>query len=323
MSNKLKYYFDSDTLKYHPIKNGKWYKIKKTATFLLASFLFGLLSVVVIDQFVETPKEKILKRELSNLKLNYDILNRKMAQAEEVLKGIQDRDDKLYRVYFEAEPIPDDVRNSGFGGINRYKKLEGYKNSDLVIESSKKLDILTKRLYTQSKSLDEIVALAENKKDLFLHIPAIQPVANKNLKRMASGYGYRMHPILKYRKFHAGMDFAAKIGTPVYATGDGVVVKRSSTGGYGNHLVIDHGYGYETLYGHMSKFNVKKGQKVKRGEIIGFVGNTGLSSGPHLHYEVHKNKKVVNPVNYYYNDLTSDEYDILLKMSQVENQSMD
>jgi murein DD-endopeptidase MepM/ murein hydrolase activator NlpD len=321
--SKLKYYFDSTTLKYHPIKVDRWYRIKRTGRFLLASLLFGGLSLIFLNQFVESPKEKILKRELSNMQLNYDILNRKINQAEEVLQSIQERDDKLYRVYFEAEPISNAVRNSGFGGINRYKKLEGYNNSDLVIESSKKLDILSKKLYTQSKSLDEIVKLAENKEELFLHIPAIQPVANENLKRMASGYGYRMHPILKYRKFHAGMDFSAKVGTPIYATGDGVVTKVLSTGGYGKHIVIDHGYGYETLYGHMSAFNVKKGQKVKRGEVIGYVGSTGLSSGPHLHYEVHKNKKVMNPVNYYYNDLTADEYDILLKMSQEENQSMD
>ncbi len=321
--SKQKYYFDSETLHYHPIKIGKWDRVKNTGRFLLASLLFGGLSLIIVSQFIESPKEKFLKRELSNLKFNYDLLNRKIVQAENVLQGIQERDDKLYRVYFEAEPIPSAVRNSGFGGVNRYKNLEGYKNSDLVVESTKKLDILSKQLYTQSKSLDEIVKLAENKEDFLLHIPAIQPVANENLKRMASGYGYRWHPILKYRKFHTGMDFSAKVGTPIYATGDGVVKKVLTTGGYGKHIVIDHGFGYETLYGHMSGFTVKKGQKVKRGEVIGYVGNTGLSTGPHLHYEVHKNKKVVNPVNYYYNDLTADEYDILLKMSQQENQSMD
>jgi len=321
--SKQKYHFDSTTLKYKPIEVDRWSRVKKTGSFLLASLLFGGLSLIIVSQFLESPKEKILNRELSNMKLNYDILNRKISQAEDVLKGIQDRDDKLYRVYFEAEAIPDAIRNSGFGGVNRYKKLEGFDNSNLVIESSRKLDILSKQLYTQSKSLDDIVALAENKEKLFIHIPAIQPVANENLKRMASGYGWRMHPILKYRKFHSGMDFSAKVGTPIYATGDGVVIKVLTTGGYGKHIVIDHGFGYETLYGHMSKFNVKRRQKVKRGEIIGYVGSTGLSSGPHLHYEVHKNKKVMNPVNYYYNDLTAEEYDILLRMSQEVNQSMD
>lgn len=320
---KDKYHFNAKTLTYEKIERSVQEKIKKTSIFLMSSLLFGWLSVVFTSYFVETPKEKILNRELLNMKLNYELLNKKIEQAQVVLSGIQDRDNKLYRVYFEANPIPDDIRKSGFGGINRYKKLEGYNNSDLIIESSKKVDIISKQLYTQSKSLDEIVLLAKNKEKLFLHTPAIQPVANKDLKRMASGYGYRWHPILKYRKFHAGMDFSAKIGTPIYATGDGEVKKVITSGGYGKHIVIKHGFGYETLYGHMSKFNVKVGQKVKRGEVIGFVGNTGLSSGPHLHYEVHKNRKVMNPVNFYYNDLTPEEYEILLKMSQQENQSMD
>jgi murein DD-endopeptidase MepM/ murein hydrolase activator NlpD len=193
----------------------------------------------------------------------------------------------------------------------------------LVIQNSKKLDILLKQIYTQSKSLDEIVDLAKNKENLFLHIPAIQPVANTDLKRMASGYGYRYHPILKYRKFHAGMDFSAKVGTPIYATGDGKVIKVIRSSSYGKYIVIDHGFGYETLYAHLNEFKVKKGDKVKRGEIIGLVGNTGMSSGPHLHYEVHKNGKVVNPVNFYHNDLTPEQYERLLKMSMVENQAMD
>ena len=321
--SKVKYYFDTIDLRYYPIKETKWDRLRKTLTFLVASLMFGGLSVIVLGQFIESPKEKSLNRELSNIRLNYDLLNRKINQAETVLKGIQERDNNLYRVYFEADEIPDDIRSSGFGGINRYSKLEGYKNSELIIESSKNIDILSKKLYIQSKSLDEIVLLAKGKAKLLLHIPAIQPVSNKDLKRMASGYGYRWHPILKYRKFHSGMDFSAKIGTPIYATGDGVVKSVKKSGGYGRHIVINHGYGYETLFAHMNKYYVKRGQKVKRGEVIGEVGNTGLSTGPHLHYEVHKNGKVMNPVNFYYNDLTAEEYDILLRMSQEENQSMD
>lgn len=321
--SKVKYYYDPDTLSYKKIEKSKWDRVKNTSKFLFASLLFGVLSVVTINQFVESPKEKHLQRELNNMKINYDLMSRKMDQAETVLSGIQQRDDKLYRVYFEAEPIPDAIRKSGFGGVNRYNNLEGFDNSSLVVRNAKKLDVLTKQIYTQSKSLDEIVALAKDKEELFIRIPAIQPVSNKDLNRMASGYGYRMHPILKYKKFHAGMDFSAAIGTPIYATGDGVVKKVVTSSGYGKHVVIEHGFGYETLYGHMSEFNVKRKQKVKRGEIIGYVGNTGLSSGPHLHYEVHKNGKVLNPVNFYHNDLSAEEYDRLLKMSQVENQSMD
>ncbi|MCK5781450.1 MAG: M23 family metallopeptidase [Flavobacteriales bacterium] len=321
--SKVTYYYDQNTLSYKKIKKSKWRRVKKTGVFLLASLLFGGLSLIFLGQFVESPNEKYLGRELANMQLNYDLLSRKFDQTESVLNDIQERDDKLYRVYFEADPIPSAQRVAGFGGVNRYKKLEGYDNSDLIIESSRKLDILNKQIYIQSKSLDEIVELAMNKEKLFEHIPAIQPVANKDLKRMASGYGWRWHPILKYRKFHAGMDFSAKIGTPIYATGDGVVKKAVSGGGYGRHVVIDHGFGYETLYGHMNKYLVKRKQKVKRGEIIGYVGNSGLSSGPHLHYEVHKNGKVMNPINFYHNDLTAEEYELLLKMSQQENQSMD
>ncbi|MEN8137578.1 MAG: M23 family metallopeptidase [Bacteroidota bacterium] len=321
--SKVKYYYDPHSLSYQKIKKSKWDQVINTGVFLLASLLFGGLSLLFIGQFIESPNEKYLKRELDNMQLNYDLLGRKIDQAESVLHGIQERDDKLYRVYFEADPIPKEQRVAGFGGINRYKRLEGYENSDLVIESSKKLDILNKQLYIQSKSLDEIVDLAKEKEKMFVHIPAIQPVANKDLNRMASGYGYRWHPILKYRKFHSGMDFSAKIGTPIYATGDGVVKKAISGGGYGKYVVIDHGYGYETLYGHMNKYIVKRRQKVKRGEVIGYVGNTGLSSGPHLHYEVHKNGKKLNPVNFYHNDLTPEEYGRLLIMSQQENQSMD
>jgi murein DD-endopeptidase MepM/ murein hydrolase activator NlpD len=318
-----KFYFDYKTLSYKRIKLSLWDRIRKTLVFLLSSSIFSLLILFGINEYFDSPKEKSLKRELNNLKLNYELLNRKMTQAENVLAGIQERDNKLYRVYFETEPISEEVRKSGFGGINRYKDLEGYQNSELVIQNSKKLDILLKQIYTQSKSLDEIVDLAKNKENLFLHIPAIQPVANTDLKRMASGYGYRYHPILKYRKFHAGMDFSAKVGTPIYATGDGKVIKVIRSSSYGKYIVIDHGFGYETLYAHLNEFKVKKGDKVKRGEIIGLVGNTGMSSGPHLHYEVHKNGKVVNPVNFYHNDLTPEQYERLLKMSMVENQAMD
>ena len=321
--SKVKYHFNPKTLSYSKIENSVWIRLKKTGIFLLTALLFGGVSLVFLGQFVESPKEKLLKRELDNLKINYELLDRKISQAEEVLYEIQERDDKLYRVYFEAEPIPNAIRKSGFGGVNRYKHLEGFDNSLLVISNSKRLDVLSKQIYTQSKSLDEIVELAKNKNEMFLHIPAIQPVANKDLNRMASGFGYRLHPILKYRKFHAGMDFSAKTGTPIMATGDAVVKKVLRTGGYGKHVVLDHGFGYETLYGHMNKYIVKRGQKVKRGEVIGYVGSTGLSSGPHLHYEVHKNGKVMNPVNFYYNDLTPAEYAKLLKMSQEENQSMD
>jgi murein DD-endopeptidase MepM/ murein hydrolase activator NlpD len=280
--------------------------------------------LLIFYQFFDSPKEKKLKLEIQNLTSQYEVIDKNMKQVEIVLDEIQDRDDNIYRVIFEADPIPTSIRKQGFGGVNRYEKLLGLSNSQLMINTSKKIDQLTKQLYLQSKSFDEVIDLAKNKSNMLASIPAIQPVANKDLKRMASGYGYRIHPIYKTRKMHYGMDFSAKTGTEIYSTGDGVVskVKRSKRG-YGNYVKINHGFGYETLYAHMSKYIVKKGQKIKRGEIIGFVGNSGISTAPHLHYEVRKDNKKINPVNFYYNDLSPEEYEKMLEISLQSNQSLD
>ena len=241
-----------------------------------------------------------------------------------VLDDVQNRDDNIYRVIFEADPIPKSIRKAGYGGVNRYENLKGFNNSDLITNTSEKVDQISKQLYIQSKSFDDIIELAKNKTDMLAALPAIQPVSNKNLSRMASGYGYRIHPIYKTRKMHSGMDFSAKTGTPIYATGDGKISKvRRSRRGYGNHVVIDHGYGYKTLYAHMKKYAVKKGQKVKRGEVIGYVGSTGTSVAPHLHYEVHKDGRKINPVNFYFNDLNPEEYEKMLEISSQNNQSFD
>jgi len=241
-----------------------------------------------------------------------------------VLSNIEERDNAIYRIYFESSPISEDKRKAGFGGVNRYKKYDGYDYSDLIKESNRNVDILQKRIIVQSKSLDEITKLALEKEKFLQAIPAIQPVSNKDLSRMASGFGNRIHPIYKTKKFHAGMDFSAKTGTPIYATGDGEISKvKRSRKGYGNHVVINHGFGYKTLYAHMSKYIVKKRQKVKRGDIIGYVGNTGTSVAPHLHYEVHKDGKKINPVNFYYNDLTPEQFEKMLLISSQSNQSFD
>jgi len=275
-------------------------------------------------QFFDSPKEKRLKDEIYNLTSQYYVINNNMKQIEVVLDDIQQRDDNIYRTIFEADPIPNSIRKQGFGGVNRYKKFEGYSNSKIIINTTRKIDQLTKQLYLQSKSFDEIINLAKNKSEMLASIPAIQPVSNKNLSRMASGYGYRIHPIYKTRKLHTGMDFSTKTGTEIYATGDGVISKvRRSKRGYGNHVKINHGFGYETLYAHMSKYIVKRGQKVKRGEVIGYVGSTGTSVAPHLHYEVHKDKRRINPVNFYYNDLNPEEYEKMIEISSQSNQSFD
>jgi murein DD-endopeptidase MepM/ murein hydrolase activator NlpD len=323
---KVKYYYDAENLAYRVINPKKGKKIGYALLFLSASALFGFLCFVALlnTPFFETPKDKLLVREIDNMKMRYEILNRKMDQVNEVLANVEERDNNLYRVYFNTSPIPDEQRKAGFGGVNRYKEMEGYDNSELVINTSKRLDILSKELIIQSRSLDEIAKLAKDKEKLLAAIPAIQPVKNEDLKQVASGFGYRSDPFTKIRKFHAGMDFSAKTGTAIYATGDGVVtIADNNSSGYGNHIVIRHGYGYETLYGHLSKYKARPGQKVKRGDVIGYVGSTGRSEAPHLHYEVHKNGEVVNPLNFYYGNISAKEYILISKLANQENQSLD
>lgn len=324
--SKVKYYYDSETGSYRKIERRKRRRFGIVLLSILGSFLAGFILLVIylnIPQ-IETPQEKALKRELHNMELQYGLLNKKMDQIQNVLANVEDRDNNIYRVYFEANPIPEEQRKAGFGGINRYKDLEGFDNSKLIIQTSKRMDILSKQLVVQSKSLDEIAALAKEKESLLAAIPAIQPVKNENLNRIASGYGWRTDPFTKVRKFHKGMDFSAPRGTPVYATGDGMVARADNRStGYGNHIRIEHDYGYTTLYGHLSKYNVRRGQRVKRGDIIGYVGSTGRSQGPHLHYEIFKDNKRINPINFYYGHLSPAEFDKVLEKAQQENQSLD
>jgi len=323
---KVKYYYDSENLAYRKIITKTRKKIGVVLLFLVASALFGFLSVVFLlnTPYFETPKNRLQAREIENLKLRYDILNKKMDQVEDVVDNIEDRDNNLYRVYFNASPIPNEERKAGFKGAHRYKELEGFDNSQLVIYTTKRVEILQKALAIQSKSLDDILKMAKSKDKLLAAIPAIQPVRNENLKSMVSGFGYRTDPFTKARKMHEGMDFTSKTGTPIYATGDGVVERADNTAsGFGNHIVIRHGFGYETLYAHLSKYKCRAGQRVKRGDIIGYVGSTGRSEGPHLHYEVHKNGKVVNPLNFYYGNISAVEYVAIAQLANQENQSFD
>lgn len=326
MAKKVKYYFDTESLAYRKIKPKLSKKLGYIGLFLLSSALFGFLCFVVLlnTPYFETPKDRLQAREIETMKLRYSILNKKMEQIDEVLEDIEERDNNIYRAYFNTSPIPTEQRKAGFGGVNRYKELEGFNNSELVINTSKRVDVISKELAIQSKSLDEILALAKQKNKLLAAIPAIQPVKNEQLKRMASGFGYRSDPFTKARKMHQGMDFTAPTGTPIFATGDGIVKRADNTAsGYGNHIVIQHGYGYETLYGHLSKYKCKAGQQVKRGDIIGYVGSTGRSEAPHLHYEVHKDGKPVNPINFYYGNISAAEYSIISKLANQENQSLD
>ncbi len=324
--SKVKYYYDPDTLSYRKIEPKKSRKYRNILFFVLGSALFGFMALILLlnTNLLNTPRELSLQREVKNYELQFELLNRKMEQIEYVLTNMEDRDNNIYRVYFEANPIPEEQRRAGFGGINRYKSLEGFNNSEMIISTTRRLDIIQKQMVIQSKSLDEITKLAEEKEELLAAIPAIQPINNDDLTRMASGYGWRSDPFTKARKMHWGMDFTAPKGVPIYATGDGVVKRAdNSASGYGKHVRIDHGYGYMTLYAHLSKYNVKRRQKVKRGDLIGFVGSTGRSEAPHLHYEVWKDDTRINPINFYYGSLTPEEFENMLKYASQENQSLD
>ena len=324
--SKVKYYYDPDTLSYRKIEPKKSRRYRNIILFVVGAALFGILSVFILlnTNLINTPKELSLRRELRNLELNYELLNKNMQQIEQVLANIEERDNNIYRLYFEANPIPEEQRRAGFGGINRYKGLEGFNNSDMIIATTKRMDVIKKQMAIQSKSLDEITKLAEEKEKLLAAIPAIQPINNEDLTRMASGFGWRTDPFTKARKKHRGMDFTAPRGVPIYASGDGKVTRADNrSSGFGKHIRIDHGYGYMSLYAHLSKYNVKRGQKVKRGDLIGFVGNTGRSEAPHLHYEVWKDKERINPINFYYGSLSPLEYENMLKYARQENQSLD
>jgi murein DD-endopeptidase MepM/ murein hydrolase activator NlpD len=321
---KHKYKFNPESLSYTKVARSRKEKMLVFLTYFSASIVLAVLYYLVFSIFFDSPKEKGLKRQISELKANYQIVNDELTKIESVLTDLQERDDNIYRTIFEAEPIHSNVREAGTGGTNNYRNLEKLENSELVIDVKSRLDKIMKKVYVQSTSYDEIIDLAKNKERMLASIPAIQPISNKDLKRTASGWGYRIHPIYKIRKFHYGMDFTAPHGTEIYATGDGVIeIVNSSKRGYGNKVVINHGYGYKTLYGHMSAFNVKQGQKVRRGDVIGFVGNSGLSTAPHLHYEVMLNGKKVNPVNYYFNDLSAEEYERMIEISLKSGQTFD
>jgi murein DD-endopeptidase MepM/ murein hydrolase activator NlpD len=323
---RLKYYYDKESLSYRPVNKSRFYGLSSAVLFLLSSNLFGVLGLFILlnTDALNTPKELLQAREIENFKLQYELLNKKLEKIEEVMVNLADRDNNLYRVYFEASPIPEEQRKMGFGGVNRYKELEGYDNSKLIVNITKRLEVLTKQVVVQSRSLEELESLAKSNEDLMGAMPSIQPIHKSDLKRMASGFGYRLDPFTKKRRFHQGMDFTAPRGTQVYASGDGIVGRADNrSAGYGKHVRIDHGFGYVSLYAHLNKYNVKRKQKVKRGDIIGYVGSTGRSVGPHLHYEIFKDGKRVNPLNYYSGNLTAEEFDIMLNLARQENQSMD
>ncbi|MGJ8743004.1 M23 family metallopeptidase [Polaribacter sp.] len=320
---KVKYYYDADTLSYRKIdiKKGDYYR--KSVFVFFAVLLIAFIGFIVLSQFLMSPNERAQKRELENLKLHYQVLSKRLEESSTILGELQERDNNIYRIYFEANPIPEEQRKAGFGGVDRYEALDGFDNSTMIKKLTKDLDILSLQVAVQSRSLDEIVVLAKEKEKMLASIPAILPVKLVDLTRMASGFKYRMHPILKIRKFHKGMDFTAPVGTPIYASGNGKIIRAERSATFGNVVFIDHGYGYKTIYAHMSKIKARRGQSVNRGDLIGYVGNTGLSMASHLHYEVHKNDRAVNPMSFYYGDLTPEEFAAMQKASEEEGQSYD
>ena len=322
---RIKYYYDTETCKYERVKVTSWDIFLNLLGFLTLSLILAIAILIGYNNYFDSPKEALLKKENEELHMYYDLLKKEMEENERMLSSLQNRDDQIYRVIFEADPIPSSIREAGIGGSDRYKDLGkvGLEKEKLIVESFEKLDKLKKQMYIQTKSYDEVLAMAKNKAAFYAALPAIQPVSNEDLKRVASGFGFRIDPHYKTRKMHNGVDFSAPKGTPIYSTGDGVIKHvRTTFGGFGKHIYIDHGFGHITLYGHMDSFNVKEGQRVKRGEVIGFVGNSGKSTAPHVHYEVHVNGKKVDPVQYFFQDLTPSEYEEILRLASLENQSL-
>ncbi len=320
---KKKFHFNPETLSYEQIEHTITHWLKQLAIHALSGVSLGIIFFFIFVSTIQSPEEKQLVQEKSHMEAQYKVLEKQMQELGYVMTDLQQRDDNLYRVVFQADPIPLSVRRGSSANTEYYEQLLDMTNSEIVVSTSKKLGELKKELYIQSKSYDELVLLAKNKETMLENLPAIQPVLNKNLKYMASGYGWRIDPIYHSRRFHAGMDFTAPIGTNIFATGNGVVVGAGWEQGYGNCVQINHGYGYVTLYGHMSAIKARVGQKVKRGDIIGLIGSTGKSTGPHLHYEVHYKGTIMNPQNYYYLDLSPAEYDKMVQMSNNAGQIFD
>jgi len=321
---QIKYQFNTKSLKIEKVHVTMKDRLKRLASSMAFGLVFGAVVIVLAYNFLSSPREKAMQNELEQYKLQYKIMNDRLDKVQKVLADVQDRDDNIYRVIFEAEPVPSEVRKAGFGGVDRYEHLEGLANSQIVVNTAKRLDEITSQLVVQSKSYDEVFKLAKDKEKLIASIPAIQPVDFHDLRRIGSLYGYRTDPFYKVSKFHEGIDFTAAVGTPIYATGDGVVSEAEyNSGGYGNKIVINHGYSYETVYAHLSKIKVKPGQRIKRGEVIGLMGNTGKSTAPHLHYEVHKAGTPMNPIYFFFNDITPAEYQAMIELSSKPSQTLD
>jgi len=318
---KIKYFYNPHKLDFEKVGTSIWSIVLRVFGFLSASAVAGGIMVFVAYSFIDSPKERVLKRENEQYKIQIRYLNKKINDLGGAIAELKDRDANIYRAIFEAEPI--EIKLGKAGSADKYKSLEGFDNTEELLALNQKVDELTDKVLAQSKSFDELSKLAKNKTEFLASIPAIQPISNKDLTRVASGYGYRIHPIFKTHKFHSGIDFTAPQGTPIYATGNGTVSLAENGNGYGNHVIVYHGFGYSSLYAHMSRIKARPGQKVKRGELIGYVGSTGTSTAPHVHYEVIKGANKINPINYFFNDLTEEEYQAIRDIASREGQSFD
>ncbi len=321
---KQKYYYNISSLRYEKVKRN-WGSWAMTGFMILCtSLIFAVGIVYLIQKFIPSANEQRLQNDLSKMEEQYTLMQQDANRMHNVLESLRKRDVNIYRVLYESEPIDEDVWNAGYGGSNRYKDLEGFSNTDLMKDLRAKLDKLKYQLVLQSKSYDEIAKLSMSKEAMLASIPAIQPVSNEDLTRIASGFGMRIDPIYRTPRMHTGLDFTAPVGTPIFSTGKGkVVAVEFNGGGYGNHVIIDHGYGYQSHYAHMSRFNCKVGQEVNRGDMIGYVGNTGKSTGPHLHYEIIYNGEKIDPVHFFYNDLTNAQYEQMLELSANAAKTLD
>ena len=324
---RIKYYYDTETCKYERVKVSTWDVLLNLLGFLTVAILIAVSLLFGFNKYFESPKELSLRKENEELLYHYQVLEDEMQDVNQMISSLQERDDNVYRVIFEAEPISNTIRQAGAGGAEKYKDLlsSNLTQESLILDNFKRIDQLKRQMYIQTKSHDEIIELAINKEDMMASIPAIQPVSNVELTRLASGFGRRIHPIYKVKRMHTGLDFSAPRGTPVYATGGGKIKKSQLSylkTGYGNQIEIDHGYGYVTKYAHLQLLAVKKGQVIKRGDLIGYVGSTGGSTAPHVHYEIIKNGKKINPIQYIIQDVTDEEYDKLLELASRENQSL-
>jgi len=320
---KIKYFYNPHKLDFEKVGTSIWSVVLRVFGFLSASAVAGGIMAFGVYSFLDSPKERALKQENEQYRIQIKYLNKKVNELGGMLTELQQRDANIYRAIFEAEPIDMQANKTNASEADRYRNLEGFDNATELIALNKKIDNLSRLVSLQSKSFDELSVLAKNKTEFLASIPAIQPVSNEDLTRIASGYGYRIHPIFKTHKFHAGIDFTAPKGTPIYATGNGVVSVAENGSGYGNHVIIKHGFGYASLYAHMSRIKARVGQKVTRGELIGYVGSTGTSTAPHVHYEVMKGENKVNPINYFFKGITEEEFQAIRTIASREGQSFD